>query len=1121
MIQLFYSNHFSILERRLSEIIVETQSQGDFNPVYVVVPSTWVEELLHLHLSQHLGVVMNLRFSRMELFWKTLFENHFRNGNEGLLLTQSVLEHLIYDTLLNMTEEERSSSVFEEVFAYLHPADSQDTSLHPQRMVSFSKKLGHLFETYALYRPSIVKQLSKGAAKSNGLQTWQRFIFDRCKHPRESGPHFTWLDLHERIGSRKNPENNLPAPVVFFGFSHMSPTHIALMNLLSEHVPVHCLSPNPCEAFWEDLDSKNKTSEDPVLLRIGSRLARDTIDTLNQMAEFSFDSVFKDPISGADPTSLQQLQSSVQHRTPAQGLPWDGSIVCIEGKGVFHECKQHVDAIVERIHRHQADPKSIAVLIHQGVRSVYLPVLKALMAEQRLPYSVIDDSFVGQSQVADAALKLLSLPLSKFHRQDLKYIFEHPILGQPVFASLQMIPVDVLFDQLGVFFGKSLADLEGTYIKDNVFNWDQAIARVVLGHFEMNTNGTVPKHHFGLLPHTFFGPKDDVSLHVFMFVRSLISEAQRLMSLKLSWSEWSKTIQHYFKQYITPLSHSLSFEEQKHLELLLSICRRLSLFDSTQDQESTPITYSLVMERIKSDIESEKMTFGKPLLSGVLLAPLHALHGLPFKHLFLPGLSEGLFPAQENADTLDLREKKDKSDVSYRDRDLYAFLESFLCAESSITLGYVSLDDTSGEHTLPSSPLMEVMNIMHPDKPVSALKTPHAEHQPPSTSSPWTLGALHSLATDFPSSHFSTTVFPTLSHLHSIQKNTSLHVSHHAVSVYQLKRFLDCPLQGWAHRLLNPPFSSVNTELHEPFFAKGQVRNQLLQHVFFEHLLSMKPMKEIYNRESNLYAQKGQWPVGVLGDLQWIQDERLLQEWKRVWSMHLHQAPHVHLKPSLLRLGGDRLDGLYHSLVPPSVSVGTHNIRIEGRLFPKLFYEHSEASDVFVFSSKAYDGTEASQLHMMRSVFHVFLEHLLHTVMLDKALEQTLVFIHPLDQRVIRKTLRKVSPDDARLWLSHLISDLLCLDLEGPKHWAIFFPCEAPFLAYRHRLENLEPGSFSFSDMGHDDLIKAAEKVRDQLGGGQSAFGPIERALEYSLPENPLEIVSRRMELLFKTCPDL
>jgi exodeoxyribonuclease V gamma subunit len=106
---------------------------------------------------------------------------------------------------------------------------------------------------------------------------------------------------------------------------------------------------------------------------------------------------------------------------------------------------------------------------------------------------------------------------------------------------------------------------------------------------------------------------------------------------------------------------------------------------------------------------------GRPEGGGIRVSTAMPMRAVPFRAVFVMGLAEGLFPAADRLEALDLRQRPGQrrgSDLGRAEQDRYLFLEQILSARDALRLTYPSADPVTGDPRPRASVLEELLEIL-------------------------------------------------------------------------------------------------------------------------------------------------------------------------------------------------------------------------------------------------------------------------------------------------------------------------------------------------------------------------------------------------------------------------
>src|SRR5262249_11613124 len=143
-------------------------------------------------------------------------------------------------------------------------------------------------------------------------------------------------------------------------------------------------------------------------------------------------------------------------------------------------------------------------------------------------------------------------------------------------------------------------------------------------------------------------------------------------------ARWADVLASLVDDYLAPRDDDAARDLERVRALLAGIAR--------VDLDGRQVGFREAREHAARRLAAAPANRGEPLAAGVMIAPLAAMRGVPFRVAFIAGLDEGVFPAGERTSPLDLRREARPGDVAPRDRDRAAFLDVLLGTRDALYL---------------------------------------------------------------------------------------------------------------------------------------------------------------------------------------------------------------------------------------------------------------------------------------------------------------------------------------------------------------------------------------------------------------------------------------------------
>jgi len=352
------------------------------------------------------------------------------------------------------------------------------------------------------------------------------------------------------------------------------------------------------------------------------------------------------------------------------------------------------------------------------------------------------------------------------------------------------------------------------------------------------------------------------------------------------------------------------------------------------DIDGRKVSYRIASQFVLEGLQGMTGSWGQYLADGVVVSSFTPMRSIPFRVVFIAGLGEGHFPAVDRPDLLDLTSaRRYAGDVSPRQRDAYLFLETLMAAGDNVRLSYVARDAKTGDELAPSSLVQQLLFILsqhyvdetqieqltvrHPLRRYDGQYFPSASEAAdaalpnfsptarqeaaarrlretlptPSGGQPvidprWLAAADPRLAEWLGMEPLPGTTSAedqkTQSTVTAVATEEARARETVSVSLAQIRRFLECPLQGWARVMLNlreEDEEDLVSREDEPFATPRLARSVLLRSVFCPPLAREDFLAELANDEqlraagqrfeqlyaakTDYYERKGAMPTEV------------------------------------------------------------------------------------------------------------------------------------------------------------------------------------------------------------------------------------------------------------------
>jgi exodeoxyribonuclease V gamma subunit len=957
------------------------------------------------------------------------------------------------------------------------------------------------------------------------------------------------------------PEALRPPPAAHvFGISYVARLYRSIFGSIARATALFVYTLNPCREYWEDLAPRRRGAppadprrfprrrdgaqltlggleesapagqdalENP-LLALWGRPGRDNMRLLNQLADCDFDARFVDPTVGVERACLlATLQKEVLGREPAgarataeNGSAPDESVQILPASDPRRELETVAAEIWSRI---RADATltfaEVAVIVPPAAAPAYLPLARAVFDEaSALPHTIVDLPRPAESRILDAVTRLLELPNGPLGRPDLLGLAMHPTVARR-FPEVDPDAWLVLCEALEIVRGADRADHADSYLDRDRLSWDQGLRRLALGAFLSGRRSGErrpfvlpsgsPLEGEAVLAADLPSALEPAARALGIIARELIAYARAAAARPATFATFGSLLRRTIASTIRPADAD---EEAALGDAFSAIERVAGLVPPALE-----ISFRVAAELVKARLGAGRGHHRSP--EGVTVASFVPMRALPFRMVFVVGLDERVFPASEALDALDLRAgARQPGDVTPREQDEYMFLETLLSARERLYLSYVARDPVTGEQKNPSSTLLALGEVIptvlerpmaplarHLDDAAAAVLPAAArERQAAALSRSLRraaggivqLPALPALRTMLAPEAWAP-VGERLDWVGPPETATATATARRALTLADLRRFLECPLQASARVLL---------PLHDDDDAADDAEAALREHERLDEsrlrtipflrevlvgALAETSLADAYDRAAALAVLDGTLPSGLFG--------RALRERHLVlltcWRDGLLQATdRAASRLSVLWLGAAPEHRSDLAPLPPldlPLSGGA-TIVVGGRT--ELCGE-TPTGGRMVISLLASTGRDSVERDLLRPFF----THLALSAMDAGDGPTRAILIRPNDDgspHLDERLFPAVTADQARAYLGALAAELLC------QVHATFLPCEAIF-SWRKRREKGDP-------IGIRDMVLLLRD--DNWTHFLSDRGPIPDPRAYPVPSEEIAaaIVERR-----------
>ncbi len=902
--------------------------------------------------------------------------------------------------------------------------------------------------------------------------------------------------------------------------------------------------------------------ENPFLALWG-RASRDSIRRLDALCDSNADARFEAG-TGA-PTLLSRVQEDILVREPLRSgarrlsLPADGSLVVLRAPEPRRECEAIAAEIWRLVREDDAATSGaagagpprpplrfcdVAVLV-AGPDEPYLSLAPSVFHEANLlPHTLVDVPLASVSRVPEAILGLLALPGGALTRREVLDVLTHPNI-KARFPDADATVWLSLCDALGIARGADRAAFSDTYVERDVFNWDQGLRRLVLGRFASGPRSGAdrpiampgPRGPEGYLPAELAPDFRDEADALGLLARSLLGDVRFAREARLTLAEWIRFVHALLDAYVLPLDAD---DEAARLRVFAALDQL-----AAAHRDDTAVRLTVASALIHEALGTLRGTRGQVFGNGVVVGSLAALRALPFRVIFLVGLSPERFPAAERVAPLDPGGGAPTGDASPAQRDRASFLHTLLAARERLYLSFVDRDPLSGDRRDASAVLLELTETLRDgfaEPSTWTRQVPARRDEDALARAAFPIAAAEATARALGRDILA--AIPGAARLRepALEKRLAPSVrarlapwlrtlpdsvrgdrsagqvpARRTLRLSELRRFLECPLQGGALVALGlrnvGDDTAAREAVDEPFGAPRSLDWTVLGDLFLSawrgpEAPTLAALQDIYDQSTGTQRLARLYPAGPFGAATRRRHLRLLE----IWRAGALDAPWPILGPAREIVFGrpdpgpapvELLPALH---LPIEVGDQTVDVEVRGRSAPLLRICDEPGSLVLGPSAKGDDDRDALRL---------FLDHLAFAASASPTstgvVHRALILKPNWGKTDAAATSTAISfsalgPARARAYLTELVTDLLTATHD------YLFPCEAIFLA-RKRQDKDGAAAANIRDC----IIETRDDpyYRQQATSGR---GPVPRAFDYPPPsaDEAEALAARRFGLFFE-----
>lgn len=687
MLELVLSNRAEALLDALAERVAARQAGAGFwTPVPLLVPNPLVRRFVEEGLAERLGAAVNLETVYLE-----------RALGRALPEGQALWTPEALAGRLRVTFE--APDLDPAPAAYLRGPDRE------RKALQLAQRLGTRFLDYALHRPGWVQAWRKGAAPAGEAEEdrWQGRLF-RAVDAALAGAGFVCpADLPALAPRLRWPEGAL-----LVSLNTLAPVYLDLLGALGARRDSAFFVLNPCADYWADHATRKafleggEPPEGHPALGLWGRPGRDFVARLYDLTEGQDEARYEDPGRG---TLLRALQSDLLAMQPPRPfLGPDRSLKVLAAP----DPRREAEVVAGEIWRLLEDPPGeapltfadLAIVIPAAESAAYLEHLRAAFeATGGLSLSFEAATAGPKALLAEASGLLLDLLGAEASRAAVLRLLRHPA-SRARHPELDLESAVALCERTGILRGLEDGDFAGTYLEGlDRLHWGQGLARAALAAF-------LPD---GETPAGRDLPAAPVDRDAALALAALVEDLRR-------WRQGAarRAPRAWAEAFLALAARHLGDGSEPWVRARTALRERLDALAawSPEGLPAPELAFAEARELLRGLLAGLD---GAPEGGGIRVSTAMPMRAVPFRAVFVMGLTGGLFPAVDRVDPLDLRQRPGRglpSDLGRAEQDRYLFLELLLSARDALRLSHPALDPVTGDPLPRSSVLEELLEIL-------------------------------------------------------------------------------------------------------------------------------------------------------------------------------------------------------------------------------------------------------------------------------------------------------------------------------------------------------------------------------------------------------------------------
>ncbi|PJZ73828.1 hypothetical protein CH373_06625 [Leptospira perolatii] len=728
------SDDLSVLASTLLQLIhTESVEQKGLHSPVIVIPNLTMETWLSLEFAKSAEVTASIRFLFFEKAISELFIRKFKSTEDSWkeFLQPREIQLFIYSFLIAHPDLVQK---YESLNRYLLPEGREKAD--PVRIFDLAARISKYFKDYELHRQDWIRnwlgkdyeilklseeELRESEATKSETFFLEKEIYSQVTAFLGSKGRETLLQSAMKVfGSKdrtnlpdaKNPQENF----YIFGLSQFAPAYIAMFRNRFPELNVHVFQFGfPGLDHAEDSGFKRTTCRSwsqPFLVvqknwkLAGAHFIKYTPDRSPRSSNLRS---FQRYLLGESEPLKNEIESKAIPIT-GKKQPADGSILVLETPGKFREVESIYHSILAKL---DADDHlklteigifctnlaeyraAIEFSFEGGIMALVQEGEKQSIRKKTIPYTIRDLTVAETSSYMKGILSIFMLLLSGKNRSNLFALYRNPCFQNRWKINSSFVDHCIEYAKdLNLFL-----DTDDENIKEP-FSFGSGFLRLALGEILPQW----AEKEIGISPFEQNEPMIEKWIHIWISLNQKLAEFQQVLA------DPNVKTEIFLESFQGLLSSTLLPDQASEIEIeseVDSVLFRLRDIDWDPKTEEDRIHF--LETYLLESVSGLPIRKGKYLTDGITISALQPMRPIPFKHIYILGMGEGLFPGSEDRSAFNLRYLSPReSDITAKQADESLLYETILSAKESLTFSFVNQDIGKDEELAPSSSLVQI-----------------------------------------------------------------------------------------------------------------------------------------------------------------------------------------------------------------------------------------------------------------------------------------------------------------------------------------------------------------------------------------------------------------------------